>query len=350
MLNRLKRASLAMLSLLTALLLTSAFPVFAEESDSQVVQKEVTQLAGADYWRQVRQGMEGTTTSQSPEHGVLISKPGETWYILKEKWMSPAGAIAIFGSIAMVVLAYFLLGPQMLSQPRTGRKIKRWSRLDRALHWSMAFTFLTLAFSGLMLVYGKHFLKPYIPMDLWGFIVMLAKQYHNYVGPLFFILLIIMLFKWWRKSIPNMTDVRWFMKLGGLLGKHKGSHPSAGFSNGGEKVLYWMLILVGTVVALSGLVMDFPIFDQTRRDMELSNLTHAIAALILICGFIFHIYIGLFGVEGALEGMVTGEVDETWAKEHHDLWYEEVKSQEALGEDNATQVSDKGAKANEQTS
>ena len=32
---------------------------------------------------------------------------------------------------------------------------------------------------------------------------------------------------------------------------------------------------------------------------------------------------------GALEGMVTGEVDETWAKEHHDLWYEEVKDKQA---------------------
>ncbi|MCV5638742.1 cytochrome b/b6 domain-containing protein, partial [Escherichia coli] len=90
--------------------------------------------------------------------------------------------------------------------------MKRWSRLDRALHWSMAFTFLTLAFSGLMLVYGKHFLKPYVPTEFWGFIVMLAKQYHNYMGPLFFILLMFVLLKWWRKSIPNMTDIRWFMK------------------------------------------------------------------------------------------------------------------------------------------
>ncbi len=49
--------------------------------------------------------------------------------------------------------------------------------------------------------------------------------------------------------------------------------------------------------------------------MELSgNLVHMLAALILICGFVFHIYIGLFGMEGALEGMVTGEVDETWAE------------------------------------
>lgn len=201
-----------------------------------------------------------------------------------------------------------------------------------------------------MLVYGKHFLKPYVPSEFWGFIVMLAKQYHNYMGPLFFILLMLILLKWWRKSIPNMTDVRWFMKMGGMVGKHKGTHPSAGFSNGGEKAVYWLLIFVGAIAAASGLVLDFPIFDQTRRDMELSNLIHAVSALILICGFVFHIYIGLFGMEGALEGMVTGEVDETWAKEHHDLWYEEVKSQEAMGESDEVKATDKGAKANEQTS
>ncbi len=99
--------------------------------------------------------------------------------------MSPAGAVPIFGSIAMVVLAYIAFGPLMLSKPRTGRKLNRWSRSDGALHWSMAFTFLTLAFSGLMLVCGKHFLKPYIPSELWGWIIYAAKQYPNYMGPLF---------------------------------------------------------------------------------------------------------------------------------------------------------------------
>jgi formate dehydrogenase subunit gamma len=317
-----------MLPLLVALLGLFSFSALAhKEASSDVAQREMTQLAGADYWRQVRQGQEGYTTSTSPEHGILISTPGETWFILKEKWMSPAGAIAIFGSIAMVVMAYWLLGPLMLSKPRTGRKLTRWSRLDRALHWSMAFTFLTLAFSGLMLVYGKHFLKPYMPTDWWAMVIYAAKQYHNYVGPLFFILLVFVLLKWWRKSLLNKVDIQWFLKLGGMVGKYKGTHPSAGFSNGGEKAIYWLLIVFGTFAAISGLILDFPIFGQTRRDMELSNLIHMFSALILICGFIFHIYIGLFGMEGALEGMVTGKVDETWAKEHHDLWYEEMKAQ-----------------------
>ncbi len=102
-----------------------AFSTQAEEQAIPSAQTEMTQLAGADFWRQVKEGQEGYTTSQFPEHGVLISTPGETWYILKEKWMSPAGAVAIFGSIAMVILAYIFVGPLMLSKPRTGKKLKR---------------------------------------------------------------------------------------------------------------------------------------------------------------------------------------------------------------------------------
>ncbi|ELR63566.1 Formate dehydrogenase -O, gamma subunit [Photobacterium marinum] len=321
--------------LVTAFMLTFSLSALASDETGQntgierlgetVVQKEIIGFAGADYWRMVKDGQEGYTTSRSPEHGVLISVPGQTWFILKEKWMSPLGALAIFGSLAMVALAYFVIGPLKLSKPKTGRKIKRWSRLDRALHWSMAFTFLTLAFSGLTLVYGKHFIKPVVPTELWSWIIYAAKQYHNYIGPIFAVLLTVVLLKWWRKSTFTMVDVKWFMKMGGMVGKYKGTHPSAGFSNGGEKAIFWLLIFFGAFITVSGFVLDFPLFGQTRRDMELSNLVHMLSALILICGFIFHIYIGLFGMEAALDGMITGEVDETWAKEHHDLWYEEVK-------------------------
>ncbi|NLS12589.1 formate dehydrogenase subunit gamma [Vibrio sp. SM6] len=315
-------------------LANDATPQDAENTTE--VQEELYQAVGQDpyqrgtmgFWDQVRQGESGFTTSKGDEHDVLISTPGNTWYILKEKWMSPVGAVAIFGSITMMILFYIIVGPLMLSAPRTGKTILRWTRWDRALHWSMAFTFLTLAFSGLMLVYGKHFLKPYVPSEFWAFIMMLAKQYHNYIGPIFCILLIAVLFKWMSKSFFNKADLQWFLKLGGMVGKHKGTHPSADFSNGGEKALFWLLIICGALVSISGLVLDFPIFGQTRRDMEFSNLVHSLSALILICGFVFHIYIGLFGMEGALEGMVTGEVDETWAKEHHDIWYARVKAEQ----------------------
>jgi formate dehydrogenase subunit gamma len=39
-----------------------------------------------------------------------------------------------------------------------------------------------------------------------------------------------------------------------------------------------------------------------------------------------HIYMGTIGMEGSYAAMRTGYVDDTWAKEHHDLWYEDIQS------------------------
>ena len=50
-----------------------------------------------------------------------------------------------------------------------------------------------------------------------------------------------------------------------------------------------------------------------------------VSALILSAFVLGHIYLGTIGNEGSFEGMIKGEVDEAWAKQHHDLWYNEVK-------------------------
>jgi formate dehydrogenase subunit gamma len=53
---------------------------------------------------------------------------------------------------------------------------------------------------------------------------------------------------------------------------------------------------------------------------------HAIAALIYIAVSFGHIYMGTIGVEGSYRAMREGVVDESWAREHHEIWYNEVKS------------------------
>ena len=57
--------------------------------------------------------------------------------------------------------------------------------------------------------------------------------------------------------------------------------------------------------------------------------------LFLIAVALGHMYIGSIGTEGVLEGMVSGEVDEGFAKQHHSLWYEEVKGGTATAKSEA---------------
>mgnify|MGYP006390289367 CR=1 FL=1 len=59
--------------------------------------------------------------------------------------------------------------------------------------------------------------------------------------------------------------------------------------------------------------------------MQTANIVHGISALILTTAVLAHIYLGTLGSEGALEGMVTGEVDEGWARQHHGVWLDEVQ-------------------------
>ncbi|UCE90002.1 MAG: ABC transporter permease subunit, partial [Pseudomonadota bacterium] len=109
-----------------------------------------------------------------------------------------------------------------------------------------------------------------------------------------------------------------------------GKHPHAGRTNGGEKLWFWIIATLGLLgVCITGLIMDFPNFGQTRDTMQLANVIHSVCALVWIAVAMGHIYIGTLGSEGSFEGMARGEVSEEWMKQHHDLWYEEIKARGA---------------------
>jgi len=146
--------------------------------------------------------------------------------------------------------------------------------------------------------------------------------------------LLILVF-WARYNLPEKGDGQWLAEGGGLLGK--GKHPPAGRINAGEKIFtYGAMLTVGVVVVVSGFILNFPNYGQSRELMQLSSLVHAISSIIWMVFMLGHIYLGSVGVEGALEGMSTGQVDENWAKQHHSLWYEEEASRQG------SKVSDTG--------
>ena len=90
-----------------------------------------------------------------------------------------------------------------------------------------------------------------------------------------------------------------------------------------------MTCALGVVLCISGAVMLFPNFEQGRELMQLANIVHIVCAMVMVFLACFHIYLGTIGTKGAYEGMRTGYVDETWAKEHHQLWYDAVKAGKA---------------------
>lgn len=315
------------LALLVLLALAASHQAMAQSADPD---REITTSVGSatpDTWRQVRSGETGENFRDSRHESTynLINASGETWRQIRNRWVSPFGLIAIGAMLGLITLFYLIFGRKHLDEPRSGRKLLRWTVLERSLHWTVATLFIVLALTGLNLLYGKFVFRSAFGDAFWAGMISGTKVLHNYLGPLFGILLLILLAKLFVHNLPKKHDFVWFKKGGGLVGK--GNHCDAGFANGGEKAWYWLLATAGLAVVISGFVLDFPNYGQGRDTMQWANIIHAVGALGLTAVALGHIYIGTLGTEGSLEGMATGYVDETWAKEHHNLWYEEVKDQ-----------------------
>jgi len=176
------------------------------------------------------------------------------------------------------------------------------------------------------MAFGKYFLLPVIGSSLFGWLTYLLKNMHNFAGPVFAVSLVIVIVTFVRDNLPSKGDLTWLLKGGGLLsGKEVPSHRF----NAGEKVVFWFgVFALGLIVVASGLVLDklIPSLMYDRGTMQIAHMVHAVSTVLMMVLFLGHIYIGTLGMDGAYNAMRTGYVDETWAKEHHELWYDDVKA------------------------
>lgn len=274
----------------------------------------------ADTWRDVREGSQGQTTVRGPETEILIQSEGERWRQLRNGPVKKYGSGLLLLVIGAIVLFYFARGQVKLVNKRSGVTVQRWTTVERVLHWYTATLFIFMAISGLILLVGRHLLIPLLGPSLFANIAQTLKVLHNYLGLLFIVGVLLIIIKWLRFNFFTKLDWEWFKQGGGMVGN---KHPSAGRMNGGEMAWFWLICTVGIAVCVSGLVLDFPNFSQSRGVMQQAHLIHAVCSLLWIAAFIGHFYIGTIGTEGALEGMTTGKVDVEWAKQHHDIWYAE---------------------------
>ena len=258
----------------------------------------------------------------SNEGNVIVQRGGNTWRLLRN------GPIAtITGTILLVVpLLIFILYRAARPAPlqESGRRIHRFSSWERTVHWATAFSFIALAITGIIIMFGKVIFLPWMGHTLFSWIAIISKYLHNVVGPLFVLCTILMFFTFLRRNFFNRIDWQWVKQGGGFVG-HR--HPAAGFFNAGEKAWFWFgVTLLGLIMSITGLILDFVNFGQTRYVMQIANYLHVGAATLYMAAAMGHIYIGTLGTPGAYDSMRHGSVDENWAKAHHALWYEEVKS------------------------
>lgn len=310
-------------------------------ADETAAQRAKTQPGNnAPVWRAVRDSGKQAGYSSLPgaEAGVLIqdmvqvpgignTTAGEAWRQLRNHWIVPYLGWIFLLVIAALGVFYWKLGQMGGHHPDTGRKIERFTYYERFIHWAVAITFVLLQVSGLIIAFGKFFLLPVLGSTLFGWLTYVMKNVHNFVGPAFGVSLVLFLIAYVKDNWIRGHDLKWMLYgIKGMLTGH--DYPSQKF-NMGEKAVFWFgATFLGLLVVASGLVLDklVPGMSYLRSDMQIAHVVHLVASMLMMTLLLVHMYLGTVGMQGAYDAMKTGWVDEAWAKEHHEYWYDDIKA------------------------
>lgn len=263
----------------------------------------------------------GRITLPDARASNLIQPAGPVWRDYHRSWLPWIAAAAVLGVCVLLLLFYLVKGRIRIDGGRAASTILRFGAFERFMHWLTAASWCVLAISGLNVAVGRLVLLPLIGEGAFSTVSGWLKLSHNFVAFPFTAGIVLMFLVWLRHNIPNKVDLAWFKAGGGFIGH---GHPPAGKFNGGQKVVFWIVVLGGGLVAASGFMLLFPFYVTDITGMQIAQVAHGLVALAMIAAMLGHIYIGSVGMEGALDAMNSGEVDLNWAKAHHSLWVAET--------------------------
>ncbi len=264
--------------------------------------------------------VEGRITIPDDRLASLIQPAGKDWRDFHNRTLTLVGGIAVLGMLALLVLFYIGKGRITVERGLSGRWVQRFGLLERANHWMVASSFIVLTLTGLNLTFGRYVILPLLGADIFATLTLWGKIAHNYLSFPFTLGIVAMLLIWVKDNIPNRLDLAWLKAGGGFL---SGTHPDSRRFNAGQKMVFWITVLGGGIVAASGYVLMFPFQITDIAGMQIAHIVHGVLGMLMIAAMLAHIYIGSVGMQGAFDAMGSGRVDYNWAKEHHNLWLEE---------------------------
>ena len=305
-----------------------AVPAYAEEQTILQQEKDVPEPG----WGSLASGRRHmdrhylVPLGRDSEQDLILQRGGNTWRTLRNGPLATVfGSILVLATLAILAVWRFV-GPARVHEPETGRRIERFNRTQRWVHWATAISFVLLAVTGLVIFFGKKLLIPLMGHTLFSWLAIASKYVHNFVGPVFIACSVLMFITFVRHNLFNRGDWVWVKRGGGLL-THE--HVPAGYFNAGEKLWFWGgVVLLGLLMSATGLVLDFVNFRPTRYLLQWADSLHVAGSAFYIAFALGHIYIGTLGTPGAYTAMRRGTVDESWARAHHREWYEDVKARE----------------------
>ena len=301
--------------------------VFAHPAAAQLTFKPTAEAVQEDkLLNALKEGDKITGRVSIPDKmsSSLIQPAGRDWRDFHRSKLPVIGGVVILGMLALLAIFFMVRGKIRIHHGFSGKTILRFATFERFTHWLTASCFVVLALSGLNVSFGRVLILPLFGADAFSAMSAWAKLAHNYLAFPFMFGLVIMFLIWIKDNIPGKLDLEWFKQGGGVL--FEGKHPPARRFNAGQKGIFWIVIVGGVLMSLSGWFLLFPYVPADVTALQFWTVIHAVIAMLFIAAMLAHIYIGSVGMEGAFDAMGTGEVDLNWAKEHHALWVEEEQA------------------------
>jgi len=190
----------------------------------------------------------------------------------------------------------------------------------RAVHWAVAVFFILSMLTGFAIF--SPWLYAWIAPVFGGGAI--TRLLHPWFGLAFCAAFLLQMINWLRPMRWNRSDGRWLRRIRKYATNEESLEAEdVGKFNAGQKLWFWTIVVSAAVFLLTGFALWLPeIFG--RELMWIAYFLHDVAALVMLGGFIIHLYEGTAQQPGTFRSMTRGTVTDAWAWTHHPAWYGEV--------------------------
>jgi formate dehydrogenase subunit gamma len=202
-------------------------------------------------------------------------------------------------------------------------QLRRFTFVERAVHWVLALSFVALLLGGLAFSHPRLFWLT----SLFGGGAA-ARVLHPWIGVVFALSAAWMVVLWARDMRLDAGDRAWLRAVRHYAVHDRANVPPAGKYNGGQKLFFWAMAGLGVAYLISGLVLWKPggllgLGPFYGAAVNAMRLVHYVVTVLGGLLLIVHVYLGTVAYPGTLGAMVHGTVTRAWARLHHPRWNEE---------------------------
>lgn len=199
------------------------------------------------------------------------------------------------------------------------RELQRFTFAERVVHWVVGLSFTFLLLTGLAFSYPSLF---------WLTVIVgggpAARWLHPWMGIVLAVGLVFMFFLWVKDMFIGKKDVEWLRKVRHYALHERDEVPATGKYNAGQKLFFWLMIVLGFAHLATGIPLWFPA-GYSGGFLQVMRFVHYLVTVPGVLLFIVHVYLGSVAYPGTAGGMLYGRVSRAWARLHHPLWYKQEK-------------------------